>query len=160
MTTLIIVAVLAVAAWITTKYLAMRREFKLRHAPRGKKALVEILLPRDVKNANEQQARFYKMAAGLTVSDGPERLKGEGQICILIYAHRAVGKLVPTLQFLIECDADQLPRLKKAINTSFDGDAAIVSIPKHPLAPIEKALLARDARDGKGMHQVEGDRSA
>ena len=154
MSTLIIFVVLVAAAWIGVNYLKMRRNFKLRHAARPPKALIEVLLPRDIKDANERMARFYRMAANLTVADGPDRRDGKGQLDILFYATRLPGRMAPTLYFMIECDADKLERVKKSINTCFDGDAAVVPVEKHPFAELEAQLLAHDAKDGQGAHQV------
>ena len=155
MRTLIFLALLIAISWIATSYLKMRREHRLRHAPRAPRAIVEVMLPRDVKNANECMGRFFKMAASLTISDGPERKEGKGQIDIIFLANRAPGRNSPTLKYLIECDEAILDRVKRGINTCFDGDAAIIEVAHSPLAPIEALLLAEAAKHGHGSHQQE-----
>lgn len=146
---LILILVVVAAIVVVRQYLRSRKERQVRLAPMAPHKVVEVKLPRDVKDANTRMKRFYGRIAATTTSDPKAREQGIGQIDLIYLAERPPNHLTPQLRFFIVTDEKTMPTVKRALKTAFEQQAEVFNLELDPLGDVFEQLRERALRESQ-----------
>jgi hypothetical protein len=119
MTLLIVLIVAGTAGWLYKRYRDAKRRHQVRLGDPAPKAWIEVSLPYGAADAEKRTPNMLRKAISFTTDDPKARETGEGQIDIIAYLHVKPGDLAPTLLYLVGCDPQKMPMLKRAIKSAF-----------------------------------------
>lgn len=147
---LILILVAVAAVLVVRQYLRSRKERQVRLAPMPPRKVVEVKLPRDVKDANARMKRFYGRVAATTSSDPQAREQGIGQIDLIYLAERPPNHLTPQLRFFIVTDEKTMPTVKRALKTAFEQQAEVFNLELDPLGDVFEQMRERALKESQG----------
>lgn len=99
-----------------------RHEVLLNEPP--KKAWIAVSLPYGVADAEKRTPGMFRSIISLLTDDAEARESGKGQLDAMAYFEVKKGEIAPTLTYLIGCDPEKMPMVKRAIKHNFQNPSA------------------------------------
>lgn len=120
----ILLLIAGIAFTLYRRYRAVKKRHQVLLAEPPKKAWIEVSLPYGVADAEKRTPGMFRSIISLLTDDNEAREAGKGQLDAMAYFEVKKGDLAPTLSYLIGCDPEKMPMVKRAIKHNFQNPSA------------------------------------
>jgi hypothetical protein len=146
MVQLIVIILLVAVGVVVWRFRQQRQENQLReNFPRRR--VIEVSLPRGIKDSNDRMQKFYAKAVTATQGDPKARAQGLRQIDIVYLAEVKPEHTMADIRFLIYVDEDKMDAVKRSLKQVYEGMAHVLEIPAEHDPMEEIAMQLRPPKE-------------